>query len=104
MFFLKSKRQKAEELELKEPAEGQDARNSERTDVYKDASLITLDGGKIRCAVRDISEGGARIAVQHMGMVPDDTVFDLALNGSRYRCFVKWRDGTQIGLTFKSPN
>ncbi len=70
-----------------------------------------LKGGKIvfhhRCAaidctVRNISEGGASIAVASTVGVPQD--FELLLDGTDHarHCRIVWRSDTRIGVEFRS--
>ncbi len=81
---------------LKDP----DRRRVPRRRVLKGAQ-ISFRGlrAAIDCAVRDISEKGARLIVESPIGVPDR--FDLVQNGVAPRfCRVVWRKSTQIGVEF----
>jgi len=53
------------------------------------------------CALIDVSEGGARLAVLASDMVPDE--FLLTFSGSSEvsrRCKTMWRGADEVGITF----
>ena len=53
------------------------------------------------CAIADISESGARLALEHDGELPDTFVLLLtASGGPRRHCRVVWRDGLTVGVKF----
>ena len=53
------------------------------------------------CAILDVSQGGARIAVLAAEMVPDEFLlaFSASSDVSR-RCRVAWRRDEEVGVTF----
>ncbi|MGG7517803.1 PilZ domain-containing protein [Allorhizobium undicola] len=61
--------------------------------VYNNG-FSTLD-----CMVRNISETGAKLAADNLGLVPD--AFDLQIDGQQRRhCEVRWRKLKEIGVHF----
>ncbi|MDQ0456486.1 PilZ domain-containing protein [Rhizobium paknamense] len=51
------------------------------------------------CTVRNLSEGGAKLAADNLGVVPDR--FELQLEGQPlHHCEVRWRKLTEIGVRF----
>jgi hypothetical protein len=63
---------------------------------------LRLDGGFAMrpCQVLDVSDTGVRIAVDPALRVPNDFVIVLSQGSQGRRCFVKWRNATQIGAQF----
>ena len=63
---------------------------------------IALTSGPHGCVLSDVSETGARIAVEDGDTVPDTFVLLLDGNGSARRtCDVVWRERFQIGVRFR---
>jgi hypothetical protein len=55
----------------------------------------------IACSISDISESGARIALEGDGELPDNFILLLTADGgARRRCRVVWRDGPSVGVEF----
>lgn len=65
-------------------------------------AVLVLDGDLQRgCVLSDISDTGARIAVETADELPDRFVLLLSGNGSpRRKCRVVWRQPTQVGVNF----
>jgi hypothetical protein len=57
----------------------------------------------VPCAVRDISETGARLRVDLPLQVPDTFELLIPLDGLEANCKVVWRRGTDVGIRFTSP-
>ena len=53
------------------------------------------------CAVRDISETGARLRVD--GNAPDTFLLIIELDGLEADCKIVWRKAPEIGVTFVGP-
>jgi hypothetical protein len=65
-----------------------------RIHVGEDTPLIS-------CSISDISESGARIALEGEETLPDTFVLLLTPNGgARRHCRVIWRDGLLVGVQF----
>ncbi len=78
------------------------SRKHRRVELNYTARILGRDGKTIcDCAIIDVSEGGARIAVLASEIVPDEFLlsFSASSNVSR-RCKVAWRKDEDIGLTF----
>ena len=75
-------------------------RRQPRRDIFKFAML------KYRClaklgVVKNISTGGAMIAVQNSIDLPDDLSLDVETDLYTGPCQVRWKNGKQIGLKFR---
>jgi hypothetical protein len=57
----------------------------------------------VDCVVRDISDGGARLAVSDETMVPDTFEIHIPQKERAHIGDVKWRRGEEIGLQFQDP-
>jgi hypothetical protein len=79
----------------------QERRRHYRTPVFKTAKLFSR-AYLGDCVVRDISVGGARLAMLSTRSVPD--TFDLSFDSARTlrTCRVVWRTPTEIGLQFQN--
>jgi hypothetical protein len=79
-----------------------DQRKSRRRPISY-AAWIALESGQMHgCVLSDVSETGARIAVEDSKTVPDRFVLLLSGNGSARRpCNVVWREPHQVGVRFR---
>jgi hypothetical protein len=79
-----------------------DLRKTARKRVSADAFLYTTDGQPlVECRLKDISAGGARLALSVPGEVPTEFLLSLSRDGSvRRRCQIAWRAENQIGVRF----
>jgi hypothetical protein len=78
-------------------------RRFDRRPIELQGRIETEQGRPIICRLLDISHGGARIACHPMARVP--TAFTLVIGQSgkvKRHCFVAWRDGFEIGVSFRS--
>ena len=74
-------------------------RSAPRMRVLKSAKIILTDKApKIECAVRNISDSGARLQVSTSYGIP--STFDLVYDGVRRHCRVAWMHATLIGVAF----
>ena len=79
-----------------------ESRKHRRVDLsYMARVLGPDDEGICDCAIVDVSQGGARLAVLAADMVPDEFLlaFSASSDVSR-RCRVAWRKEDEIGVTF----
>lgn len=76
-------------------------RRDPRKRVYKDCLIVAADGSKIEASLRDISESGARIFVEHSSMVPDQFVLEIDGEGAKRSTVVR-RNGKDLGLEFRT--
>ncbi len=77
-------------------------RKHQRVELDYMARILSLAGEPISdCAVIDVSEGGARIAVLASDMVPDEFLLRLSASSDvSRRCKVVWRKEDEVGVTF----
>jgi hypothetical protein len=78
-------------------------RKSQRRPVSLSGLVMAERGGPLlcQCTMVDVSEGGARLKVEHPTQIPD--LFTLVLSrGARTsrRCQVRWRSATEVGVQF----
>jgi PilZ domain len=68
---------------------------------YNARILVDKDTPLIVCSISDISEDGARIALEKDETLPDTFMLLLSPNGgARRQCRVIWRDGLAVGVKF----
>jgi methyl-accepting chemotaxis protein len=77
-------------------------REAARQGVVLQAEMTTASGGTVACAVRDLSERGARLSFADASFVPDR--FRLRILGREWSALaeVRWREGRQVGVEFRS--
>lgn len=77
-----------------------DARGSPRRRVFKGAQIWFYGlSAPIDCAIRDLSETGARLVVANAAAIPE--IIDLIVPATPVqRCRVVWRKETQMGVAF----
>lgn len=54
----------------------------------------------VDCIIKNISAGGARIAVGSTLSLPNEFDLDVPLKGKTYRAQMRWRDAENIGVEF----
>ncbi len=59
-------------------------------------------GAPVPCAVRDLSEVGARLAILRPSEIPDRFTLRLVESGETCDAAVRWRRGREIGVEFMS--
>lgn len=75
-------------------------RQNQRKRTFIGAKIV-LNGGAsvIDCLVKDLSDGGARLAVDGAPTIPKE--FDLAFSDGRsFHCAVQWRTINGLGVSF----
>ena len=82
-----------------------DKRKKQRVDfsTVVDVNIVAIDGTwRSSCKLLDISEGGAKLSIDHVGKLPSKEFFLLfSTTGAVYRrCQLSWVNGEQIGVTF----
>jgi hypothetical protein len=77
-------------------------RKEPRLKALKGAHILMLDqfGRTVECIVRDLSSGGARLALSMVRSVPDKFQLMFDADRSVRHCRVAWRRDTQIGVAF----
>ena len=79
-----------------------DLRRRPRQKTLLRGEITAMNGMVMSCAVRDLSEGGARLTFGDATWVPDR--FKLAVFGRDWtaNAEVRWRKDNQIGVEFRS--
>jgi hypothetical protein len=76
-------------------------KNARRQFHYTARIIAGKNTPPITCSISDISERGARIALEGDGEVPDTFILLLTADGgARRQCRVVWRDGVSVGVEF----
>ncbi len=77
-------------------------RKHRRVELSYVARVMSLEAELIcDCAIIDVSQGGARIAVLAADMVPDEFLLAFSpKSGVSRKCKVAWRTEDEVGATF----
>jgi hypothetical protein len=66
-----------------------------------DGRIAFERGSEVRdCAIRDISENGARLTFAALDGIPDRFELLIVTTGELFQAVAKWRRGRQIGVHF----
>ena len=77
-------------------------RKSVRRVLGYGAKIVASDGSWSRdCRVVDVSDGGARLAIDEPASLPRNFVLALSERGAARRCRVAWTAEDEIGVTFE---
>ena len=86
------------------------AKNSNRRQFVRrplsyPAKIVATDGSWGRnCRVLDVSDGGAKLALEKPVELPADFFLALSMRGGTMRkCHVMWTDDNEIGVRFVVP-
>ena len=79
-------------------------RRTDRKRVLR-GGTISLDhiGVICTCTVRNQSQSGACLLVDHPGGVPNAFDLTIAPGLRRHHCVIVWREGSAIGVEFRLP-
>jgi hypothetical protein len=85
---------------------GPNRRKAVRRTIGYGAKIVANDGSWQRdCRVLDISQTGAKIAIDRAAALPRDFILALSAKGSAMRrCEVVWVLGGQLGVRFERPS
>ena len=77
-----------------------DSRSTHRKRTFIGGKVLFNGGGSVLdCVVKDLSDGGARLAVEGALAVPQE--FNLRLSDGRvFDCTVRWRQFGSLGVRF----
>lgn len=79
----------------------EDRRQFVRKPLVAEGRVLAPDGGRIRCMLQNISEGGAMAVLAEAVDLPPFFVFEIPGNFAIVRrCRLAWRDGLYIGMEF----
>ncbi len=81
-------------------------RSVARTRVRRNAEIVVsrrAAATKVQCTLQDLTSLGACIALASTYQVPD--MFDLTFDRGRSHrpCWVRWRTGDRLGVSFERP-
>jgi len=54
----------------------------------------------IDCVVRNLSQSGAKLAIETDAIVPNKFDLSIPVDGTRVECLVRWRIDNQLGVRF----
>lgn len=86
-------------------SEAAERRTSERKTLLLRSGAL-LDGRPeriLRCAIKDISEGGARLRVKSEEVVGDEVMLIDPKEGTERRARIVWRSEHELGVAFIGP-
>lgn len=88
-----------------EDDEWADRRSTPRRRMLKAGVMKALPDYEGTCVVRDLSEGGAKLKVQDVTVVPDLFQLTIELDGIVAKCEVMWRNpnANEMGVKFDGP-
>ncbi|MCV0397009.1 MAG: PilZ domain-containing protein [Rhizobiaceae bacterium] len=87
--------------EVAEESKTSEQRVEHRKRVIKGASILMgVKNSEIACVVRNMNSGGAELKVPAETRVPEEFLLYVPLDGTGYRCRVRWRSGDRIGVMF----
>jgi len=76
-------------------------KNLRRPFHYNAKILVDKSTPPIPCSISNVSEKGARLALEDAGELPDSFVLLLTANGgARRHCRIIWRKDTIVGVKF----
>lgn len=78
-----------------------DLRRTPRHRLLK-AGAISYRGGRMTCAIRNLSKHGARLEVQRPAVLPRQFVLVIEMEHTRRRCDVVWRKDKSFGVQFRT--
>jgi PilZ domain len=79
-----------------------DLRKKPRRHFHYGARILAAkDAPPIACTIADISECGARLALEQDATLPDNFILLLSeIGGARRQCRLVWRNGLSLGVEF----
>lgn len=81
-----------------------ESRVAKRQRVLKSAKIIYGPSQSVvDCAVRDLSDTGAKLICQRNELLPDEIRIVFLQNNTIRSAKIAWRRGEQIGIHFTSP-
>ena len=80
----------------------QDKRATPRREIARTAQIELGDGTALDCTLSDVSQTGARIAIENAATIPDEFVLVLR-DDLRKRCRTIRRADNSLGVMFVAP-
>ncbi len=84
---------------LAEPAR-EESRTKGRSSTYKICEIKTIDGGTLKCVIRNISAEGAMLVGDGTGGVPSSATLNLPDTRETKNFEVMWREEGRVGVRF----
>ena len=85
---------------MTEPARSIPSREH-RPRVLKGAAILgDVNTSEIKCLVRNMHDNGAELKAPLGVQIPNEFLLYVAVDGTAYKCTVRWRDGQRIGVRF----
>lgn len=75
-------------------------RSEERRTVYRFARLVLPDRSVVKCIMKDVSTGGAKIVIEGNIAMPSRVLLKVDQTGQTKRARVAWQNETEVGLQF----
>lgn len=75
-------------------------RAAERQTVYRFARLVLPDRSVVKCIMKDISTGGAKVIIEGAIAMPPKVLLKVDQTGVTKRARVAWQKDTEVGLQF----
>lgn len=88
---------------MKRAAAIDERRASQREATRRNGLVIDAKSRVVSCIIRDVSEGGARVALQAEDVEGDEVILVDHNLGTEHKARLVWRSKTQIGLCFIGP-
>ena len=70
----------------------------DRVPVHRPAQITLPNGQKITCSIRNVSKGGAMLAVHHPGLLPKSFDLEDTFTQERWKAVVAWREPRTVGV------
>ncbi len=78
-------------------------RDKRRNRTYLGGKIVTnFNGSVIDCLVRNKSETGCQVIVEHQDGIPETFELKIPTTGERFQCSIAWRRKDKMGLKFES--
>lgn len=82
------------------PRTSRQKRASDRRSVYRFARVVLPDRSILRCIMKDISAGGAKIILEGAITIPPRVLLKIDQTGETKRANVAWQKDSEVGLEF----
>lgn len=77
-------------------------RDNRRNRTYLGGKIVINDSASvIDCLVRNKSETGCQVIVEHHDGIPENFELKIPTTGERFKCTIAWRRMEKIGLKFE---
>jgi len=83
----------------------EERRKSKRTRTYLGGTLaFSSRCASLDCIVRNLSDTGARVALDGSALLPDEFDFTVTRDDRCFRARLVWRNATEAGLVLLNPS